>query len=325
MTAETSPLISVLIPTYERGEQAARTLALVLGEPYPNFEVLVVDQSAEFSPLLRSVIELAGGKVKLLRPGAVGLPLARNLATREARAEILVFLDDDAEPSPGFLCAFARHFEDSTLGAVAGRVIELDATPPAVQHGTVGDAGWFGNKNLGLASTQPGPALTFQGCNVAIRRSAVVQAGGFDEGFVGPAFREDADMAARLLAGGWKILFEPAACVRHLKLPSGGTRAPSMERQRLILENEVRFALRHLRGLRLACWLVGRWRALVLPRWNLTKPLLVGCLSMHYWRSVYHSWFFRHTLRKPLSAFSSASGASPKSSGTSFHQGRGHV
>jgi GT2 family glycosyltransferase len=290
----------VIIPTFERGDIAAQTLQRVLRETYAPCEFIVVDQSPELSAALRETVAAAGDKVRLVRPRSVGPPCARNAGIREARGEFLVFIDDDMEPVADFIPAFLRPFADDKVGAVAGRIIEPDAMPKVTHRGVIGDSGWFGNKDVGLDSTQRGPALTFKGGFFALRRSAAMQAGGFDEGFVVPSFREECDLAARMIQNGWKVVFEPDACARHLKIQTGGTHLPREQRQRLILENETRYAVRHLHGLRLCCWLLGRWRAMVLPRWNLTKPLLVARLSGVYWTAVWRNWWNRAALRRPV-------------------------
>jgi hypothetical protein len=48
--------------------------------------------------------------------------------------------------------------------------------------------------------------------------------GGFDEDFVGVAYRFETEFARRLTRAGGMVLFEPGAPVRHLKAPSGGIR-----------------------------------------------------------------------------------------------------
>jgi GT2 family glycosyltransferase len=60
--------------------------------------------------------------------------------------------------------------------------------------------------------------------NLSVRRERALEVGGFDENFVGVAYRFETDFCRRLRARGGSILFEPAASVRHLKAPRGGIR-----------------------------------------------------------------------------------------------------
>jgi hypothetical protein len=61
--------------------------------------------------------------------------------------------------------------------------------------------------------------------NLSMRRERVLQLGGFDENFVGVAYRFETDLCRRLSRAGGRILFQPSATIRHLRFPSGGTRS----------------------------------------------------------------------------------------------------
>ena len=63
------------------------------------------------------------------------------------------------------------------------------------------------------------------GGNFSVKRSIALKIGGFDENFVKVAYRFERDFADRLITEGGKILFEPNAVIKHLKLPHGGTRS----------------------------------------------------------------------------------------------------
>jgi GT2 family glycosyltransferase len=60
--------------------------------------------------------------------------------------------------------------------------------------------------------------------NLSVRRDVALRIGGFDESFVGVAYRFETEFCRRLCAHGGRIRFEPAATIRHLRAPSGGTR-----------------------------------------------------------------------------------------------------
>ena len=61
--------------------------------------------------------------------------------------------------------------------------------------------------------------------NLSVKRERALQIGGFDENYVGAAYRFESDFALRLVNAGGKIWFEPRASIRHLKLGSGGIRS----------------------------------------------------------------------------------------------------
>jgi GT2 family glycosyltransferase len=60
--------------------------------------------------------------------------------------------------------------------------------------------------------------------NLSVRREAAIACGGFDEAFVGVAYRFETEFCRRLRRNGGRVFYEPAAVIRHLKAPSGGTR-----------------------------------------------------------------------------------------------------
>jgi hypothetical protein len=63
------------------------------------------------------------------------------------------------------------------------------------------------------------------GGNFSVDREIALALGGFDENFVGAAFRFEAEFAHRYCERYGEVLFAPAAGIRHLKASSGGTRA----------------------------------------------------------------------------------------------------
>lgn len=113
-----SPLVSVVIPSYN----SARTLALCLGavaaQTYAPIETIVVDDGS--TDCSARVAESAG--VTVLRTGTnSGQSVARNLGAAAARGEILFFLDADVALDAGSVAAAVDALRaDPTVGAVSG-------------------------------------------------------------------------------------------------------------------------------------------------------------------------------------------------------------
>ena len=63
------------------------------------------------------------------------------------------------------------------------------------------------------------------GGNFSVKKANALKLGGFDENFVRVAYRFEAEFCDRATTAGEKILFEPAASIRHLKAGAGGTRS----------------------------------------------------------------------------------------------------
>ncbi|MFF5232176.1 glycosyltransferase family 2 protein [Dactylosporangium sp. NPDC000521] len=164
-----------------------------------------------------------------------GPAAARNAGWRAARHEWVAFLDDDVVAGPDWLLRLVDDLTvDGTVGGVQGRVmVPLPAgrRPTDWERVTAGLAG--------------GAWIT---ADMAYRREALVGAGGFDERFP-RAFREDAELALRVHAAGWRLL-RGGRAVTHPVRPEGPW--VSVRTQRGNADDAL---LRHLYG--------RRWRSLL--------------------------------------------------------------
>jgi glycosyltransferase involved in cell wall biosynthesis len=124
------PLISVIMPTGfpERAGFLQSAIASVVAQSYPNWELIVLDDSPE--PFLDPPPSWwpTDPRIRLLRGGGHSEGPVRNQGIAAARGEIAAFLDDDCRWFPWWLHAVARAFgEDPHLGVVHGvRVVEGD-------------------------------------------------------------------------------------------------------------------------------------------------------------------------------------------------------
>jgi mycofactocin glycosyltransferase len=144
-------------------------------------------------------------------PGGPGA--ARNAGWRSAGTEIVLFVDADCLPAPGYLTTLLAHFADPRLAAVAPRIVARAGT---------GTPSWLAAYekhrsplDLGCheAPVRPGSAVPFvPTAALALRREALEQAGGFDEAL---RFGEDVDLVWRLGKRGWRVRYDPSASVSH--------------------------------------------------------------------------------------------------------------
>jgi GT2 family glycosyltransferase len=79
--------------------------------------------------------------------------------------------------------------------------------------------------SFNFASSEPALVCNVMAGNLSVRRDRALQIGGFDENFIGVAYRFETEFARRVIAGGGKIQFQPAASMRHLRESRGGTRS----------------------------------------------------------------------------------------------------
>ncbi|MGI0494491.1 hormogonium polysaccharide biosynthesis glycosyltransferase HpsN [Alkalinema pantanalense CENA528] len=253
------PLISVIIPTYGREEPLVVSIQDVLKQDYPNFEILVVDQTPSHQPEVQAFLEemAAAGKIRWFRLDWASLPGARNYAVRQAKGDVMLFLDDDVELPAGFLAAHARNYDRPEVGAVAGRVLDRmkladhaaglvveDLPPEAMDPGIA----WY---HINLVHTvKPQRVLSARGCNMSYRREIFYQHQiWFDERFRGSAVREESDFCLRIRKTGLQIWYDPTAQLVHLGEETGGCHdisTRSMQYQITFYHNHFLMGLKNL-------------------------------------------------------------------------------
>lgn len=193
MTA--GPGYTVVIPTIGRPSltvllDSIRASAAATGLPLPPV-VLADDRPDPADDLVVAAGE--GWPVRVLRSGGRGPAAARNTGWRACDSEWVAFLDDDVLVSPRWLRDLERDLEAvaETVGGSQGRIeVPLPAgrRPTDLERGTatLADAAWIT-------------------ADLAYRRSALLDCGGFDERFP-RAFREDSELALRMLDRGWQLV-----------------------------------------------------------------------------------------------------------------------
>lgn len=226
------PSISVIVPTYQREEVLCSTISGLLQQDYPDFEVLVVDQTRTHQPATQTYLqEMANAdKIKWFQVDWASLPGARNYGVDQSRGDIILFIDDDVELPEGYLQAHARVFMDNVkVGAVAGRVFDrmklADRPDFSIEYlpEEAMDPGiaWY---YIDLVhTTKPQQVLTARGCNMSFRRDVFYQHGlRFDERFRDNAVREESDFCLQLRRTGYIVWYSPDAHLVHLGEESGG-------------------------------------------------------------------------------------------------------
>lgn len=205
--------VSVIVPT--RHPDPSRLAALVTAlrnEVGPHADLVIVDDASEPAVTAPTGARVMRSDVNL-GPGG-----ARNLGMDHTTGDVVVFVDDDVTPQPGWLTPLLGHLHDETVVAVAPRIrgphidpqapwrerveqvrspLDMGAQPSLVRHG-------------GRVPYVPAAALV-------VRRPALVSVGGFDATL---RFGEDVDLVWRLAGAGGQVRYEPASVVRHRTRPT---------------------------------------------------------------------------------------------------------
>jgi mycofactocin system glycosyltransferase len=206
--------VTAVVPVKDRPDGLRRLLA-ALADTTPGLaEVIVVDDGSADPKACATVAEAAG--VRLIRhEHAAGPAAARNAGLAAARTELVVFLDSDVVPEPGWLAPLRAHLADRSVALAAPRVVGL---PTAGQQGWL--ACWIdGYERLRSAldlGPDAGPVVPrtrvgyVPSATLLVRRAALGP--GFDERM---HVAEDVDLVLRLHAAGWRLRYEPTARVAH--------------------------------------------------------------------------------------------------------------
>jgi GT2 family glycosyltransferase len=227
--------VSVVIPTHERPEYLPELLAALESQTLPleRFEVVIVDDASQDAVWgsLSEAVSASRMRLRAFRlPSNVGPAAARNAGARLARAPLIVFLDDDCLPSPGWAASFINAFADG-----ADLVQGHTRADPAMDTGPFGRTIWV-----------TGESWLFETCNIGYRKSSFESLGGFDEARPDvtrgsrPHFGEDAELGWRLKAAGMRTSFSPDALAYHRVYPTTFVEWLSELRRRSLFPGLVR-------------------------------------------------------------------------------------
>jgi HAD superfamily hydrolase (TIGR01662 family) len=183
--------VTVVVPTIGRPSLDALLDALAAAPGDRPAELVLVDDRPTGPPLEPERPGLP--PVRVVRTGGGGPARARNLGWRVARTGWIAFLDDDVVPDPDWYERLAADLADlpPDVAGSQGRVrvpLPADRRPTDWERGTAGLA-----RSAWITA------------DLAYRRAALAAVGGFDERFP-RAFREDSDMALRVMDTGARLV-----------------------------------------------------------------------------------------------------------------------
>jgi glycosyltransferase involved in cell wall biosynthesis len=200
---------SIIIPTRNRRKVLERTLKYLFLQDYPQdqYEIIVIDDgSTDGTHKMVKAQESPCRLVCLRHEERKGPAVARNRGIREARGEVVIFIDDDIFCPPQFIREHVKYHEKEGNLIVDG---------PAINIGE-GDFSFADPGKLLLAFFDFFGSV-FVTANTSCRREHLLKAGGFDEKF-GTGFGwYDLELGFRLMAMGLKRRKNRRAFAFHYK------------------------------------------------------------------------------------------------------------
>lgn len=202
---------SVIVPTFQRRETVLRTVMALDRQSERDFEAIVVDDGSD------------DGTTGALRQADVSFPLtvlaqansgaaaARNAGVDGSAGEILLFLDDDMRADPALLAEHDRCHREGADMVMGDLPLDPDSPRNLLSWGV---GSWAAGRCERLSA--PGAEIRIDDLltgQMSISRTAYLAVGGLDPTFTrdGLFGGEDLDFGHRVLAAGYKIVFNPAA------------------------------------------------------------------------------------------------------------------
>lgn len=242
------PKITVVIPAYNAAWCVARAIDSVLGQSWPDYELVVVDDGSTDDTA--RVLDSYGAAIRVVRQPNAGLSAARNAGIAAAKGEWVAFLDADDWWLPEKLAAqMALIGREPDVGfcSTAARIVSPDGEQLEVWP----DGGLHGNILPDLFDTNAGVAGS--GSAVLARRDLLSRCGGFDTTLRSV---EDIDMWMRLAAiTTYACVPEALACI--LRAPG------SMSRNREVMRESALRVMKKNRALLPVSMQGAFWRACV--------------------------------------------------------------
>jgi GT2 family glycosyltransferase len=217
-SAPSEPTLSVLVVTFNERELIERCLPALVDQLGENDELIVADNRSD-DGTVEAVERLAPAATVIRMPSNDGYMPACNAAAARARGDVIVTIDADAIPAPGFCDAIRAPAANGRgwagwMGLVTMGDGSLINTSGGVSHFT--GLSWAGQvgEPLDAARAEPREVSFLSGTCLAISREAWRRDPGFAPEYF--LYFDDVDWCFRARLGGGRIGIEPAARVDHL-------------------------------------------------------------------------------------------------------------
>jgi GT2 family glycosyltransferase len=224
-----SSLISVVIVTWNRREDALETIRSVHEQTYQYFETVVVDNGST-DGTEQAIRATYPGVTLVTLERNVGVSAGRNAGIAVACGDIILCLDSDASLGRDSLANIVEKFEaDPEIGVVNSKIVN------AYTKKIDGGPGWVYSEKQKAYQDTEFSSWSFSETGAAIRREVFEKVGLFWERlFFGS---EGQELSLRVLDAGYKIVYFPEAIVYHRVSPQ--QRIGGREREYQFLKNNL--------------------------------------------------------------------------------------
>ncbi|WP_227763825.1 glycosyltransferase family 2 protein [Zhaonella formicivorans] len=209
-----TPLVSIILPCKNEGENVKKTLDSILSTATGmKYEIIVVDDGSQDDGVETVKNDPKYQKVNFLNSNGVGSAKARNFGAEMAKGEYLVFCDAHVFVEAFWLDRLVATFKSPEIGAVCPAIASHD-NPAATGYGQLMtekvQAQWHLNnpKEISPVAVAPGGCIVF-------RKKVFEEIGGFNKGFRVWGL-EDLEISYRTWIMGYSCVVNPHVKVLHV-------------------------------------------------------------------------------------------------------------
>lgn len=271
--AAATPLLSIVIPTWNGRELLARHLPSVMAELQrwergsgAEGELVISDDGSNDGTA--AWLRAAWPRARLDRSERNrGFAPAANAGVAAARGRLILLLNNDLELMPGALERIAGAF------AAAPELFGVTLRAENESTGELETGGKCGRYRRGFWECWRNFEVPTEGAReesfalvggfCAFRRALFLELGGFDAAFA-PYYWEDVDLSYRARKRGWRLAYEPDARVRHQISATTTRHASAYQRAAITHRNRLWFHWKNLDGGRLPAHIA--WVAALAPQ-----------------------------------------------------------
>lgn len=205
--------VSIIIPLPRFNDYIREAIPYYEKLDYPDYEIIILPDMPETEVLSKKL------PIRVIPSGKVGPAEKRDLGAKEAKGEILAFIDDDAFPEPDWLKNAAKYFEKEHNGKPVGAVGGPAVTPPSDPFwrrisGNVYASAFVSAQNRRRYKPVHRVLEDYDipSVNLIMRRDIFLKVGGFDSSFY-PG--EDTKLCLQVKRMGYVIFYDPEILVYH--------------------------------------------------------------------------------------------------------------
>ncbi|MCW1949070.1 MAG: glycosyltransferase family 2 protein [Candidatus Shapirobacteria bacterium] len=217
------PLVSIIIVNYNGYHLLKNCLESVLSNTYKNIEIIIADNGSSdqsISKIKSDFRHYLSKKIKIIDlKKNLGPSLARNLAFKHSKGEIIAFLDNDTLVKKNWINKALPFFKNNKIGVIQSKLLLMEQ-PKNIDY--VGE--YFSNLGFLKSIAKYGEIdkhqydktkyiLAAKSAGMFIRRQAFIDAGMFDSDYF--IFMEETDLGWRVWLQGYKNILVPNSIVFH--------------------------------------------------------------------------------------------------------------